>query len=72
MTTERISLEHVELPELPSGLLGRIWNTITRWRERVEARETLARIDARICQDIGITEADLWRETRLPFWRDRL
>ena len=71
MTSERISLERVELPELPSGLLSRAWDTIKHWRERGLERQTLARFDARMREDIGVTEADVWRETRLPFWRSQ-
>ena len=71
MTTERISLEHVNLPDLSTGLLRRAWDTIKRWREREEARQMLARFDARMLEDIGLTEAEAWRETRLPFWRDQ-
>ena len=69
MASERISLDHAELPQLPMAWLHSAWDMFKSWREREQARQMLARFDARMLEDIGITETEAWRETRLPFWR---
>jgi uncharacterized protein YjiS (DUF1127 family) len=42
---------------------------LARWRERARQRAELARLGRLAREDIGITEADVWRETRKPPWR---
>lgn len=64
MSYQRISFDYVDVPPLHSGVFGRIATALKRWREQVAQRETLARFDARMLQDIGITASDVWRETR--------
>jgi uncharacterized protein YjiS (DUF1127 family) len=64
MASQRISFEYVELPQPEVTLLQRVLVHIKRWRERSAQRAALAQLDARMLQDIGITEADVWRETR--------
>lgn len=39
------------------------------WRNRVRQRQELARLDARLLRDIGVTAADAERECNKPFWR---
>ena len=63
MASQRISFEYVELPRLEVTFLQRVLAPIKRWRERSAQRHVLAQLDARMLQDIGITEADVWRET---------
>jgi uncharacterized protein YjiS (DUF1127 family) len=72
MTSQRISFEHVVLPQPDQGSswVRRVWEGLKRWREREAQRQMLARFDARMLEDIGITETEAWRETRLPFWLD--
>jgi uncharacterized protein YjiS (DUF1127 family) len=64
MAAQRISFEYIELPQLEASFLQRLFAPIRRWRERSAQREALARMDARMLQDIGITEADVWLHTR--------
>lgn len=64
MASQRISFEYVELPRLEVTFLQRVLAPIKRWRERTAQRNALAQMDARMLQDIGITAADVWRETR--------
>jgi uncharacterized protein YjiS (DUF1127 family) len=66
MASQRISFEYVELPQLDGEvtLLQRVLAPIRRWRERSAQRDALLQLNARMLQDIGITEADVWRETR--------
>jgi uncharacterized protein YjiS (DUF1127 family) len=67
MTSERLSVEILDLP-LPLNLASRILAAIARWRDRERQRNALAHFDARMLRDLGITEADLWRESRMPPW----
>lgn len=39
------------------------------WRERVQARRCLARLDARSLREIGISPAAAAFESGKPFWR---
>jgi len=68
MSTERISLELVEFGTPPSGILRRLFVTLARWRERDSQRAALAQLPPYMLRDLGLTEADVWRETRLPPW----
>jgi uncharacterized protein YjiS (DUF1127 family) len=68
MATQRISFEHLDVPPLHTGLFGRLAAAIQRWRIDFAQREALAQFDARMLQDIGITPADVWRETRGRHW----
>jgi uncharacterized protein YjiS (DUF1127 family) len=40
------------------------------WRRRSQTRAELARFDARMLADIGLTPTDAWREINKPFWRE--
>jgi uncharacterized protein YjiS (DUF1127 family) len=43
---------------------------IRHWHERARQRRQLARLDARMLRDIGITAGEAERECNKPFWRD--
>ena len=43
-----------------------IWN----WRARIRSRRELAQFDDHVLKDIGMSRADVFRETSKPFWRD--
>ncbi len=43
--------------------------TIGAWSDRARGRLELARLDARMLRDIGVTPCDVARETGKPFWR---
>ena len=43
--------------------------TVALWRERINARRCLARMDARSLRDAGISPAAAAYETGKPFWR---
>jgi uncharacterized protein YjiS (DUF1127 family) len=64
MASQRISFDYVAVPQLESGLVRRLLTSFKRWREHSLQRAVLAELDARMLQDIGITQADVWRETR--------
>ena len=42
---------------------------VGQWRERARQRRQLARLDARMLRDIGVTAAEAERECEKPFWR---
>lgn len=50
------------------GLAHRVLATLGLWRARIRQRAELAALDEFVRQDIGITEADVWRETRKAPW----
>lgn len=39
------------------------------WSERAYQRRVLSTLDARMLKDLGLTRADVERETAKPFWR---
>ena len=40
------------------------------WRARIRSRSDLAQFDDHILKDIGLSLADVYRETSKPFWRE--
>ena len=44
--------------------------TARLWRERVRGRNDLARLDARMLDDIGLTPSDRDFLVNKPFWRE--
>lgn len=39
------------------------------WQERARQRRQLALMDDRLLRDIGVSRAEIARETEKPFWR---
>lgn len=52
-----------------SALPLRVFSTLMLWRSRIVSRHQLARIDARLLADAGISEAQRHAELSKPFWR---
>ena len=50
--------------------LSRIAMTLACWRARVRSRHELARLDQHTQRDLGLSDADIWRETRKAPWQD--
>ena len=48
----------------PRGLLTKL----ALWRRRSAERAQLARLDARMRNDLGLSDADVWAETRKAAW----
>lgn len=59
----------VALDLLPPRLGRRIWATLARWRARPSQRRALAKLDADLLRDIGITHSQAKREADKPFWK---
>ena len=60
---------HVAFDAL-GGAGAAVLATLHEWRRRSRDRAELASLDWRMLQDIGITQADAWREVNKPFWRE--
>ena len=54
----------------PVRLFLQITQLLTFWAARYRQRRALARLDARLLRDIGITHYDAKREAEKPFWQD--
>ena len=47
----------------------RVIATVSLWNERIDNRRQLARLDARLLADAGISESQRRQEMQKPFWR---
>lgn len=45
-----------------------VTRVVTQWHGRAVSRRQLARLDARMLDDIGLSHDDVDREIRKPFW----
>lgn len=52
-----------------SALPLRMLATVLQWQRRAVSRRQLARLDARLLADAGISEAQRHAELSKPFWR---
>lgn len=52
-----------------NGLPLRIVAALFTWQRRMTSRRQLARLDARLLADAGISEAQRQAELSKPFWR---
>lgn len=52
-----------------TSLVLRALTTLSVWHRRIVSRNELARLDARMLADAGITEAQRYEELHKPFWR---
>ena len=53
----------------PWSVLSRSLDRLREWRQRSHGRRELAALDERMLRDIGLSQADVWREVNKPFWR---
>ena len=68
MTAERLSLDLIDLGPPPTRIVRRLLTAFARWRDRERQRSALARLPAYLLRDMGLGEADVWRETRVTRW----
>lgn len=47
----------------------RAFATLMLWQRRLASRRQLARLDARLLADAGISESQRYEELSKPFWR---
>jgi uncharacterized protein YjiS (DUF1127 family) len=68
MTTERLSFDLLDVEPRRPGVVPRVLEAFAGWRTRARQRAALARLSAHMLRDIGLSEADVWRETRVRPW----
>jgi uncharacterized protein YjiS (DUF1127 family) len=68
-------LQRIAAPALPASRL--LWRTVAgvveyllRCLDRSRQRHVLERLDDAMLRDLGLSRADVMRETDKPFWRD--
>jgi uncharacterized protein YjiS (DUF1127 family) len=54
----------------PAFRLGDLMSVLFHFQERWRQRVQLAELDDRTLGDLGLTRADVLRESSKPFWRD--
>lgn len=69
MTSEKLNIDLVDPRLQPTRLLQRIATALGEFQARVRQREALAALEPAILRDLGLSEADVWRELRKPSWR---
>jgi uncharacterized protein YjiS (DUF1127 family) len=52
------------------GLFAEAVGAVLSWQRRHRARASLARLDAHMLRDIGLSLGDAQAEISKPFWRD--
>jgi Domain of unknown function (DUF1127). len=58
------------MPSNPKASLPlRAISTLLLWQRRMASRRQLARLDARLLADAGISESQRYEELSKPFWR---
>lgn len=56
----------------PPSLWQRLLARIRRWRELARQRQHLASLSDEALKDMGMSRADILRESETPFWIDHL
>ncbi|MFL6653748.1 MAG: DUF1127 domain-containing protein [Sulfurifustis sp.] len=75
MSTEQLEIRSVDFeaaaPRPPASLnpFDRMVATLGEWRARTRQRAQLAKLVPALRRDLGLSDADVWRELRKPFWR---
>lgn len=59
-----------ELVALPATGMGCIVRTAGLWYRRHNERRTLAALPDYLLKDIGLSDADVWAESRKWFWQE--
>ena len=49
-------------------MISRVLALCRHWRQRVQERAELCRLDDRALRDLGITRVDAMKEADKPFW----
>jgi uncharacterized protein YjiS (DUF1127 family) len=68
MDSGKLNLELPRTTPQP-GTPRRLSAILGLWRERYRQRTTLAHLDELAHRDLGITDADVWREAGKPPWQ---
>ena len=75
----RMRFERIEYrfpAQSPTSLGRRLWDDfralgvlLLTWQQRARERRHLAEMSDHMRRDLGLSEADIFRETEKPFWR---
>jgi uncharacterized protein YjiS (DUF1127 family) len=65
-----VSSERQGLAEKRPAWWRRAWQKVRRWRQLARQRRQLAMLSDATLKDIGFSRADIWTESRRPFWDD--
>ena len=68
MNTENLTLSPCGTAPQRGSTTRRIAQTLACWRQRARQRDELAQLDAANLRDLGLNDADIWRETRKAPW----
>jgi len=63
------SASHHPLSRAIKALAMDAWSWLLHCRARARQRQSLAELDRRLLQDIGVSEARRMMEVEKPFWR---
>lgn len=69
MTSHSLSQDPLVLSPVGAGLAQRWLGALSDWRRRAGQRQALARMQAWDMRDLGLGQADVWRETRKWPWQ---
>lgn len=64
-----ISAKVYGLVQKIEGAMSSADSLVKRWVRNSTGRKELARLNFRMLEDIGLTEADVAKEIRKPFWK---
>ncbi|CAN1593187.1 DUF1127 domain-containing protein [Pseudomonas sp. B21-028] len=67
LSSELFFEDHAEKNQ--ASLPLRVLANLMLWQRRIASRHQLARLDARLLADAGISEAQRYEELSKPFWR---
>ena len=73
LTLDKTALPNWERPRWYKALLWRIVGAadgLLIWYDRSRERQALLALDDHLLRDIGLSQADVWREGQKPFWRE--
>ena len=62
-------LQFEKTAPVQSSIVLRALGNLLLWQRRIASRHQLARLDARLLADAGISEAQRCAELSKPFWR---
>ena len=63
-----MNAENLNANQAPGGV-HKVAARLARWLERAREREELSQLDALTQRDLGLSDADIWRETRRAPWQ---
>lgn len=61
-------MSQIALPSRPAAQAESLFSAFVIWRSRRRTRRALARLDAHLLADIGMSKEDMQQEALKPFW----